>query len=481
MLNRIIRGVQTLFSRDPDRLVKTPRVLKEGEHSIDPELVPWQARKTCENLQRKGFKAYVVGGAVRDLLQGVKPKDFDVATDATPEQVKRAQKRAFIIGRRFKLVHVVFGQEIIECSTFRALEGKGVRKDSDGRVISDNVFGEMWEDAARRDFTINAMYYDPVTHEVYDYHNGFEDIGKGILRMIGEPEERYREDPVRMLRAVRISSKLDFEIDPPTARPIPKMAHLLKNVPSARLVDELLKLLTCGQAVRAIKRMRKLNLHLALLPILETILREPEDEVFLMTAMQRTDERIAIGKGISPTFLLGSLLWPQVYRRWRHKEEKQGMKHAEALHFASLDVLTTMSSQLQIQRRYQEEMYDLWRLQLRFEKRTGKHPWTLVKNQRYRKGYDFMLLRSLVGQVDADVVRWWEAFAEGSEEEREALIAQAEKEARETGEKARRNRSRDDDDDEEQAVKTEKKRSRRRRKPRRKRTDDARKQGGKRE
>lgn len=432
MLGRLIRGVQSIFSKEPSRMVKEPKVISARSHKINPKSVSWQAKQTCERLQARGYKGLIVGGAVRDLLVDAKPKDFDVATDATPEQVKRVQRRAFIIGRRFKLVHVVFGQEIIECSTFRALEGKGVRKDGMGRVISDNVFGEMWEDAARRDFTINALYYDPVTENLYDYHDGFEDLSRGVVRMIGDPEERYREDPVRMLRAVRIASKLGFTIEPSTQKPIKKMAKLLRNVPSARLVDELMKLLTCGHAVDAIKKMRELDLHLALLPILDVMLREPEDEAFMMLAMLRTDERIAIGKGISPTFLLGTLLWPQVYRRWRYKEEEQGLGHAEALHLAALDVLQTMSSQLQIQRRYQEEMYDLWRMQLRFEKRTGKHPWSLIRHQKYRKGYDFMLLCSQAGQVDPQQVQWWEAFAEGDEDARHALIEKAQQEARET-------------------------------------------------
>lgn len=279
---------------------REPRIIPKEVHGIDPELVAWQAKRCCEALQRRGYRAYIVGGAVRDLLLGVAPKDFDVATDATPEEVKRAQKRAIIIGRRFRLVHVIFGQEIIECSTFRALEGAGVRKDSSGRVISDNVFGEMWEDAARRDFTINALYYDPATEEIYDYHHGFEDLGKKRLRMIGNPEERYREDPVRMIRAVRISAKLGFAIEPATERPIARMAKLLSNVPSARLVDEALKLLTCGHAVECVSRLRKEGLAEAVLPTLNRLLATPDGEAFLMLALRRTDERLAIGKRISP-------------------------------------------------------------------------------------------------------------------------------------------------------------------------------------
>lgn len=205
MFDYVKRMIASIVGRNNHEVNKEPRIIRASEHGIDPKMVSFAAVRTCSILQQRGYKAYVVGGAVRDLLLGVKPKDFDVATDATPEQVKRAQRRAFIIGRRFRLVHVVFGNEIVECSTFRALDASGVRKDASGRVISDNIFGEMWEDAARRDFTINALYYDPSTGDIYDYHGGYEDIRRKTLRMIGYPQARYREDPVRMMRAVRIS------------------------------------------------------------------------------------------------------------------------------------------------------------------------------------------------------------------------------------------------------------------------------------
>ena len=318
MLSRLVDRVLDMFSPRRTAIVQTPRVLTKEEHGIDPKLVSWEAKRTCELLQRKGYQAYIVGGAVRDLLLGVTPKDFDVATNATPEQVKRCQKRAIIIGRRFKLVHVIFGQEIIECSTFRALEGAGQRKDSNGRVLSDNVFGEMWEDAARRDFTVNALYYDPKTQEVFDYHHGFEDLQAKRLCMIGDPCTRYREDPVRMVRAVRIAAKLGFTMEPATERPIPSMGHLLNNVPSARLVDEFLKLLTSGHAVACLRKLRSDGLQRELVPMLDSILSEEGAEDFLMLALGRTDERIAQNKPIAPFFLYATLLWPQVRRRWQH-------------------------------------------------------------------------------------------------------------------------------------------------------------------
>ena len=442
MFDAIVSRVKSFLGAEESRetLVREPRIIPKSEHGIDPELVSWQAKRCCEALQRRGYRAYIVGGAVRDLLLGVTPKDFDVATDATPEEVKRSQRRAIIIGRRFRLVHVIFGQEIIECSTFRALEGAGVRKDGSGRVISDNVFGEMWEDAARRDFTINAMYYDPATEEVYDYHHGFEDIARHRLRMIGEPAERYREDPVRMLRAVRISAKLGFQIEPATEKPISRMAQLLKNVPTARLVDEVLKLLTCGHAVECVKRLRDDGLSAALLPVLDHLLSSPEGEEFLMLALRRTDERLAIGKKISPFFLFGTLLWPQVKRRWQYNEETRGLSRIAALHEAAVEVLETECHTISIQRRFQADMHDLWLMQGRLERRTGKTPYSVVQHPRYRAGYDFLLLRSQVGEVPESLPQWWDAFANADDDTRIAMIREAQAEARQTADQARRGR-----------------------------------------
>ncbi len=416
---------------------KEPRIIKVEEHGIDPKLVSYAARRTCEVLQARGYRAYVVGGAVRDLLLGVKPKDFDVATDATPKQVKRAQRRAYIIGRRFRLVHVVFGQEIVECSTFRALDAAGVRKDAAGRVISDNVFGEMWEDAARRDFTINALYYDPSTEEIYDYHCGYEDLKKKRLCMIGDPQARYREDPVRMMRAVRISAKLGFKIESATEKAISKMAKTLDNVPAARLFDEMLKLFTSGRAESCLLKLRAEGLHRSLLPMLDVILNEPEGEKFLLIALRRTDERIAAGKKISPAFLFATLLWPQVLKRWEAYQGRNNFTRSTALLAAADDVIATQTAKLAIQNRFVADMKLIWMLQLRFERRTGKNPYSLVTHPKYRAGYDFMLLRSLLGQVPAEQVRWWEDFVEADEEKRAAMVGQMQLTARRTAQQAR--------------------------------------------
>ncbi len=435
------RMVASIVGRANHEVNREPRIIKASEHGIDPKLVSYAATRTCSILQQRGYKAYVVGGAVRDLLLGVKPKDFDVATDATPEQVKRAQRRAFIIGRRFRLVHVVFGDEIVECSTFRALDAQGVRKDASGRVISDNIFGEMWEDAARRDFTINALYYDPATGDIYDYHGGYEDIRRKTLRMIGYPQARYREDPVRMMRAVRISAKLGFKIERSTDKAIAEMAPLLGNVPAARLFDEMIKLFTCGRAEECLIKLRAAGLHRSLLPMLDVILDEPDGEKFLMLALKRTDERIAIGKKISPAFLFATLLWPQVKKRWDAYQNasgrSRGMTRSQALFAAADDVIATQTSKLAIQHRFVADMKLIWMLQLRFERRTGKNPYTLVAHPKYRAGYDFMLLRSLLGHVPESLMHWWEDFVDADEEKRAAMIEQAQIEARQTASQAR--------------------------------------------
>lgn len=409
--------------QEPSHYIRTPKIIDRDEHGIDRRQVSVEALRTIRNLQREGYKAYVVGGAVRDLLLGVRPKDFDVVTDATPEQIKRCQRRAIIIGKRFRLVHVLFGKEVIECSTFRALEGAGVRKDRFGRVVSDNVFGEMWEDAARRDFTINALYYDPTTEQVIDYHNGMQDILQGIVRMIGEPAERYREDPVRMLRAVRIASKLKFDIEPKTLEPIPELRPLLANVPQPRLFDEAIKLLTCGQAVKCMERLRALNLYRHVIPLLEVALNETNGEKFLALAMKRTDERIAIGKKVSPSFLFATLLWPLTQRIFNERIAR-GEGQVPAMAAAGRQVLQQQCSRLQIQARFVDDILTIWILQIKLLRRGSKSAMGLLHIPKFRAGYDFMLLRSQFDFVDKSIVDWWTKFQEVADDERMEMIRQ---------------------------------------------------------
>jgi poly(A) polymerase len=436
VIHRLVRRVQTLLSRKP-RLRKTPRRIPASEHGIDREAVSRSAIRTCQALQAAGHRAYLVGGAVRDLLLGIAPKDFDVATDATPEQVKSHFRRAIIIGRRFRLVHVMFGSETIEVSTFRAYDTGERDTDEHGRVLADNVFGEQFEDAARRDFTINALYYDPGTGEVLDYHDGVRDMRRRRLRIIGDPESRYREDPVRMLRAVRFAAKLGFEIDPATRAPIARLAKLIENVPAARLFDEMLKLLTSGYSVACISQLRAEGLHHGLLPLLDVILEQPQGERFVMLALARTDERARAGKRVAPGFLFAALLWHEVLSKWNARLAS-GEHRMPALEHAIDQVLETQTEKLAIQRRFTSDMREIWTLQPRFERRTGRAPQRMLEHLRLRAGYDFLLIRCAAEEAPAELGEWWTRFLHGTDEERATLMQDAGKTP--TGPSTRRRR-----------------------------------------
>ena len=300
MIKRFIRRVLGLAS-------ETLRVGRD-QHGVARERISPAAAKVCAVLREGGFAAYVVGGAVRDLLLGITPKDYDIATDARPEQVKPLFRRAIIIGRRFRLVHVMLGPETVEVSTFRSADADTSEKDEHGRVLRDNVFGTQEEDARRRDFTVNALYYDPESEEMVDFHGGLADLKKRVLRVIGDPETRYREDPIRMLRAVRLAAKLGLTLDPATREPIREMAPLMERVPPARLFDEMLKLLLSGHASACLRQLREVGLHKGVLPLLDVILEQPLGERFVTLALAQTDERVLTGRPVSPAFLFAALL-----------------------------------------------------------------------------------------------------------------------------------------------------------------------------
>jgi poly(A) polymerase len=440
MIKRVIERVSTLFARKPKK-PREPRRVPADEHGIDHELIARSALRVVDTLQKAGHRAYLVGGAVRDLLLGVAPKDFDIATDATPEQVKSHFRRAIIIGRRFRLVHVMFGQETIEVSTFRALDNPDRQTDEHGRVLADNLYGPQHEDAARRDFTINALYYDPATREVIDYHDGVKDIRRKRLRMIGEPEARYREDPVRMLRAVRFAAKLGFDIDEPTREPILRLAPLIENVPAARLFDEMLKLLTSGHAVACITRLRTEGLHHGLLPLLDVILEQPAGERFVLQALARTDERVRAGKSISPGFLFATLLWHDVLVKWNARVAR-GEHRIPALNAAIDETVEAQTEKLAIQRRFVSDMREIWGLQPRFERRAGRSAHRLMEHLRFRAGYDFLLLRAAADEVPAELADWWTRFWHASPDERERLVAEASRSAPTEGGARKRRRRR---------------------------------------
>ncbi|MGV3653401.1 MAG: polynucleotide adenylyltransferase PcnB [Noviherbaspirillum sp.] len=417
MIKKLIRRI--LGKKDE---ASTPQRLGPNAHGIDPKLVSSNAVRVTQTLQEAGFSAFLVGGAVRDLLLGVKPKDFDIATNATPEQVKRLFRRAFIIGRRFQIVHVMFGQELLEVTTFRGASAEDAPKDAHGRVLRDNTFGSQEEDAVRRDFTINAMYYNPATQELLDYHGGLADIRAKTLRIIGVPEARFREDPVRLLRVVRFAAKLDFTIAPDTREPIKLMAPLINNVPAARVFDEMLKLLMSGHAMACLQQLRKEGLHHGLLPLLDVVLEQPLGAKFVQLALENTDRRIRAGKPVSPGFLFAALLWHQVLEKW-NAYQAAGEYPIPALHLAADDVLHTQTDALALQRRIATDMRDIWAMQPRFERRTGKAPYKLLEHPRLRAGYDFLLLRCASGELDAEIGEWWTAFIDADGPGREELLA----------------------------------------------------------
>ncbi len=426
----------------------------KSEHGIDPKRVDERAIKVVSTLVDAGYEAYIVGGAVRDLLVGLRPKDFDVATNATPEQVKALFRRAFIIGRRFRIVHVVFGRgrqdrglsEVIEVSTFRAmveasaaeqvsgnektsksdLVGKSHVVDAEGRVLRDNVWGSQVDDAARRDFTINAMYYDPVREIVVDYHGGIGDVRKKLLRMIGDPATRYREDPVRIIRVVRFAAKLGFEIEPKTRAPIKEMAALLDNVPASRTFDELIKLLQTGHALASIEELRRQGLHRGVFPVLDVALDEAQRhdgrEKFVQLALADTDRRVGEGKPVAPSFMLACMLWHDVLDGWKTRRDA-GEPSFPALQQAIDTVFDARIGDISGRGKLAADMREIWMMQPRFERRSGGSVATLIEQPRFRAGLDFLRLRGDAGEIDAALANWWEDFSLADDEGRHTLLA----------------------------------------------------------
>lgn len=418
------------------------------QHAIDPTLVDERALSVVHTLKEAGHEAYIVGGAVRDLLLGLRPKDFDVATNATPEQVKSLFRRAFIIGRRFRIVHVVFGRgrehEVIEVSTFRAyldsasaeavsgnertskseLAGMHHAVDASGRVLRDNVWGPQEEDAARRDFTINAMYYDPERRIVVDYHGGIADAKKRVLRMIGDPVARYREDPVRIIRAVRFGAKLaalGFKFDPKTKAPLIPSLPLLAEVPQSRLFDEMLKLLQTGHSLATIEQLKSLGMANGIYPLLDLIVERAE-QPFVRAALQDTDRRVNEGKPVAPSFLLACVLWSDVRDGWSARLDRR-MHPFPALQEAIDEVFESRIGDISGRGKLGADMREIWMMQPRFEKRTGNTPFSMAEQPRFRAAFDFMRLRADVGEVDVVLADWWQEFSQASDIVREDLVA----------------------------------------------------------
>jgi len=416
-------------------------------HGIDASLVDERANQVVRTLQDAGYAAYIVGGAVRGLLLGLRPKDFDVATDATPEQVKSLFRRAFIIGRRFRIVHVVYGRgrehEVIEVSTFRAyldnaaaeqvagnektskseLAGMKHAVDSTGRVLRDNVWGPQEEDAVRRDFTINAMYYDPQTQIVVDYHNGLKDARSRTLRMIGDATTRYREDPVRIIRALRFAAKLSalgFTLEAKTAAPLRKSLALLADVPQSRLFDEMLKLLQTGHALASIEQLKLQGMSTGIYPLLDLVVQRA-DQPFVMAALKDTDRRVAEGKTVAPSFLLACVLWSDVREGWQNRLAQRQHAHP-ALQDAIEDVFNARIGDVSGRGKLAGDMREIWLMQPRFEKRSPSAAFGLVEQARFRASFDFLRLRSDAGEVDELLADWWQEFSQASDAERQDML-----------------------------------------------------------
>ncbi len=405
----------------PGRSARKQRVYGPAQHPVRAAQLSNGARTVIRNLQEAGFKAFVVGGAVRDLLLGIEPKDFDVATDATPEQVKPLFRRAFVIGRRFRLVHVHVGGEVVEVSTFRAAQTGEDATDEHGRLLSDNVYGSQAEDAARRDFTINALYFNPADDTIVDFVGGVADIRARRLKLIGPPVTRFREDPVRMLRAVRLAAKLGVAIESKTAEPIARLAPLMSNVPPARLFDEMQKLLLSGHAVETLRSLRAHGLSHGLLPLLDVILEQPLGSKFIDAALAGTDARVREDKGVSPAFLFATLLWHEVLVTW-NAAKARGERPLPALFDGMDKVLEAQAARIAIPRRFEATIKEIWSLQPRFEQRSGSRPFRLLEHPRFRAAYDFLLLRGESGEVAAELVDWWTTFQDASQDERDAML-----------------------------------------------------------
>lgn len=385
--------------------------------------------KVLYRLKKSGYEAYLVGGCVRDLLLGYEPKDFDVVTDATPEQVRKVFRNCRLIGRRFRLAHVYFGRENIEVATFRGsdIAGKSNSNEKkvheDGRLLRDNVFGDIEEDVFRRDFTVNALYYNIRDFSVADYVGGMDDHSAGVLKLIGDPVTRYREDPVRMIRAVRFAVKLGFSIDEASEKPLFELAPLLEAIPPARLYDEVLKLFLSGKGLQTFEMLRHYGLFATLFPQAEHCLNSEENDfprLFIARALENSDVRIAEGKTVTPYFLLSAFLWESVQILAR-KKAQQGDDESFAYQNAASEVISKQIKSISMPKRVTQSMREVWLLQSRFKRRVGVKPFRLLTHPRFRAAYDFLLLRAETGGAEKDLAEWWTKFQEVTEAEQKKM------------------------------------------------------------
>jgi len=401
-----------------------PLVIPRSEHNISRKHISSAALKVLYGLKDAGFEAYLVGGCVRDLLLGYEPKDFDVTTNATPEQVHKVFRRSRLIGRRFKLVHVRYGREVIEVATFRAPPEAEQHLDDQGRIMRDNVYGTLEQDAWRRDFSINALYYSIDGFTITDFTGGMADLDAGVIRLLGDVETRYREDPVRMLRAIRFIGKLGLQLDEKTEDLIFDFAHLLADIPAARLFDECLKLYLSGNAAVTHELLCHYGVFDVLFPQTAALLHEEEEgapRTLLMRALENTDLRIEDGKPVTPAFLFAALLWEPVKQQWQ-ANIANNIPIMPALQRAATDVLSKQVHRVAVPKRFTLVSRDIWGLQPRLEQRFGKRAVRLISHPKFRAGYDFLLLRAETGEADQELAEWWTRFQEVDAAEQEQMV-----------------------------------------------------------
>ncbi|OOF87143.1 poly(A) polymerase [Rodentibacter ratti] len=407
-------------------------VIKATNFGIHPRMFSRNALSVVEKLQRQGFEAYIVGGSIRDMLLGKHPKDFDVATNARPEQIQNIfQRQCRLVGRRFRLAHIMFGRDIIEVATFRANHSdarneRQAKQSHEGMLLRDNVYGTIEQDAERRDFTINALYYNPQDNTLRDYFNGIEDLKAGKLRLIGDPITRYQEDPVRMLRAIRFMAKLDMFLEKPSEQPIHELAHLLKNIPPARLFDESLKLLQTGHGVKTYRLLRQYGLFEQLFPSLIPFFTEKEDsfaERMIVTALTSTDERVADKLRINPAFLFAAFFWYPLREKVEILKNEGGLNNHDAYALAGNEVLDLFCQALAAPRRHTAVIRDIWFLQLQLLKRTGSAPVRVMEHPKFRAAFDLLAMRAEVEGGDTiELAKWWHEYQFSNSDQRNQLV-----------------------------------------------------------
>ena len=411
------------------RLPVKPRIIPRPEHNISRTDVSKHALKVLYRLKNAGYCGYLVGGCVRDLLMGREPKDFDVATDALPEQVRELFRNCRLIGRRFRLAHIYFGREVIEVATFRAsheLGGQGDGHTQDGRIVRDNVYGTLDDDVWRRDFTINAIYYDISDFSIIDYAGGIRDLQQGVLRTIGDPERRYREDPVRMLRAVRFAVKLGFKLHPQTAAPLAELGNLLEEVPSSRLYEEVLKLFMGGCALQSFEQLRHVGLFRYLFPQTEDRLSEQEKGfplTLLVRALDNTDKRVREGKPVTPAFLFAALLWDPV-RHYVDTYLADGLSLREAIALAGDRVISQQVARVSLPRRFSLITREIWAMQPRLEAGKARRAMRVLGHPRFRAAYDFLVLRAESGEAVGEAAAWWTQLQAADEAGQSQMVTQ---------------------------------------------------------